>query len=203
MKRTLLIKNIIQAIVLVTVCFWIFTMKIGTVVTGSMIPTIEVGESVLYCKVYPYSQLEVGDIIVYQTKTTLPVVHRIHSIQYNFETDTTVRQLRTKGDNNLSVDNMLITEDIYAGKVLCIIKNEKINTFIQTLANMNELIRMIIALLIIFAWIVGTELTVRIRAKKEYVAEDSDNTQMFIKGDSSIIEKQEDKKDEQEDDDFD
>lgn len=155
MKRTHLIRNVIQSVVLLIVCIWIFVFKIGTVVSGSMIPAIEVDENVIYCGLFPYNKLEVGDILVYKTDTTLPVVHRVHSVQYDFKDGKTVKRFKMKGDNNMYVDKLTVTEDEYVGKVLYIIKSEKINTLIRTLSGINDLTRLGIALFGVTAWLIA------------------------------------------------
>lgn len=147
MKKSNLIISIFQAIALLFVCSWIFSVEVGTVATGSMLPNIDIGESVLYWKWFPIRHIDKGDILVYQSGD-VAIVHRVHEVQYGFTPDDVTRKFKMKGDNNLSTDATLVDETNYVGKVFCIISNDKINTFVKAVADMNRLTRVGIALII-------------------------------------------------------
>lgn len=154
MKKLNLFKNLFQALLLMFICLWLFTVEVGTVATGSMIPNIDIGESVLYWKLYPINAIEKGDILVYHGGFEFPIVHRVKAIRYSIEDGQTVRKLQMKGDNNLSIDNTLVDDSNYIGKVFYIIKSDKMNTFIKAVANMNVLTRVGIALIILTIYII-------------------------------------------------
>lgn len=201
MTKNSLLKKIIQSVILLLICLWIFTVEVGTVVTGSMIPNIDIGESVLYWKMFPFSKIEKGDILVYQSTDSVPIVHRVHSAQYVFIDGETVRYFQMKGDNNLSVDPTLVTPDMYVGKVFYIVKNEKINTFVKTIADINPLTRVGIALVIITCWMFITEIKSKlssVKNKSSVEKEDNDveqNTQKFKAGNLTIIDLDKEDKD--------
>lgn len=78
------------------------------IISESMTPTIEVN-GLLLVEAKPFNDLEVNDIIVFDTNEYGLVGHRIvekSDIGY-----------RTKGDNNKLIDNWLVTEEMYKGHV--------------------------------------------------------------------------------------
>lgn len=78
------------------------------IISESMTPTIEVN-GLLLVEAKSFSDLEVNDIIVFDTYEYGLVGHRVvekSDIGY-----------RTKGDNNKLIDNWLVTEDMYKGYV--------------------------------------------------------------------------------------
>ena len=89
----------------------IFGYSYSYVPTESMEPTIKAGDSIIFKKA-PYSSLEIGDIIVYQSKTGntkgMYIVHRIvEETEYGFV---------MRGDNNPTSDPEIINESMYVGK---------------------------------------------------------------------------------------
>ena len=92
--------------------------------TGSMKPTFD--ESYLLLVQYQdFRSLKIGDIIVWRSPVGLKfldgqehelVVHRVWGISSGHSV------LLTKGDNNWQVDSVSVTEDMYVGTVVGIIK---------------------------------------------------------------------------------
>ncbi len=83
-----------------------------------MLPFLYDGDMVL---VTPFlDQLEIGDIIVYQTAGVL-VTHRVIHINYSNNEDTTYR---TKGDNSIMPDPPIISGAII-GKVIAIKRSHR------------------------------------------------------------------------------
>lgn len=157
MKKYRLIPSIIQSVILIGVCLFIFTMKIGTVVSGSMLPNIEIGQSVFYCTAFPYDLINEKDVLVYRSSTNSFIIHRVHEVEYAFKDNKTCRYFYMKGDNNLTTDAEKVTPDNYVGKVIWVVKSEKINTLIKALAKINVLTRIGIVLLIFTIWFLIAE----------------------------------------------
>jgi len=84
--------------------------------SGSMIPTLNVGDIIIIRDGGTFGTLTQGDIIVFNSPhiRNKVIVHRIYSIG---ETNDQVTII-TKGDNNQSPDGWLVTEDHYLGKVI-------------------------------------------------------------------------------------
>ena len=90
-----------------------FPLYLLGVSTGSMEPTIDIGDAVLSKKVHSIDEIKEGDVIVYKDDGLL-IVHRINRIVE--EDGETV--IKTKGDaNNVEDEIDLSIEDIH-GKVL-------------------------------------------------------------------------------------
>jgi signal peptidase len=84
--------------------------KLVGIETGSMTPTIRVGDAVLIDKKVNKDKLKVKDIIAYKNKDGILVVHRIIKIN----SDGT---FITKGDANNSADTLYVNKDQIKGKV--------------------------------------------------------------------------------------
>ncbi len=83
-------------------------VKPTVIISGSMEPTIAVN-SVILLENIDYSELELGDIIMFNTLEYGLVAHRIvEEVDSGFI---------TKGDNNEERDNWVVTEGVYKGKV--------------------------------------------------------------------------------------
>lgn len=89
------------------------------VLTGSMLPEIEVKDVVVTKKVEP-KDLEVGDIITFLSSDSrlsgIIVTHRIKNKYYDSTTQT--YSFQTKGDNNNTEDLALTPENNVIGKVI-------------------------------------------------------------------------------------
>lgn len=81
----------------------------AVIISGSMRPKMPTGSICFIDKSHPFDEYRVGDIIVYNSKGR-KVVHRI--------VEKTEDGYRTKGDSNINVDAVLITNDIYYGKCI-------------------------------------------------------------------------------------
>ena len=78
------------------------------IVSESMTPTIEVNGLILI-ENKDFSELEIGDIILFNTREYGLVIHRI--------VEETSQGFKTKGDNNKLEDNWVVTSDMYKGTV--------------------------------------------------------------------------------------
>lgn len=87
----------------------VFGLSVSHVPTSSMEPTINAGEYVLYSKA-SFSDVDVGDIIVYKSASGIYIIHRI--IEKNED------YLLTKGDNNAVADTEKITSGMVYGKYI-------------------------------------------------------------------------------------
>jgi signal peptidase len=124
-----LLKPIVRAAAYVSITiflvliFWAgLTFALGTpspayvVSSGSMIPTLNVGDIIIVKDRDSFKTLKVGDIIVFKDPRggDRTIVHRIYSItedQYGIA-------IYTKGDNNPAPDAWVVRESHYIGKVV-------------------------------------------------------------------------------------
>ena len=95
------------------------TYNAYVVLTGSMLPEIQVYDVVLTKKVKP-DDLKVGDVITFASADTrflgTIITHRIKQKEYNAETKT--YNFQTKGDNNNVVDSAWVPANNIYGKVI-------------------------------------------------------------------------------------
>ncbi|MCD4962532.1 signal peptidase I [Enterococcus casseliflavus] len=85
----------------------LFGYKGYTVISGSMEPTLRVGDYVVV-QAEDFDQLAVGEIITFENEGTM-VTHRIISI--------TDEGIQTRGDHNTVNDMKQVTEDKYVGRL--------------------------------------------------------------------------------------
>lgn len=85
--------------------------KLIGIETGSMQPTIKIGDAAFINKLYNKEKLKEGDIIAYKTKDNLTIVHRIYKINKD-------SSIITKGDYNNSADSIYVNKEQIEGKVL-------------------------------------------------------------------------------------
>ncbi len=85
--------------------------------SGSMKPILEVGDIIVVSGRNQYEELKVDDIIVFTlpTDSKRVIVHRINSIDKDGERGI---EIKTKGDNNPSVDGWTVLEKNYIGTVI-------------------------------------------------------------------------------------
>ena len=139
----------------------IFGYSFSVVVTESMYPVIKAND-IIIIKDYDYSKLKVGDIIVYYNEEyNINVVHRI--VKINADSTYT-----TKGDNNALEDSFPITKDIFIGKVV------KYGNFLG-IGNVISQYRwaIIIAIVLIFVYIINSELVSFIKLQKQKQIEEA------------------------------
>ena len=84
------------------------------IATGSMEPSIQIGDAVILCQADPVD-LQTGDIIRYE-KNGKSVIHRIVDIR---ETKNGKTGFITKGDSNTSPDTGIVLPEAVTGKVIC------------------------------------------------------------------------------------
>ena len=119
-------------------------IKTYVVVSGSMKPTLAIGDIVVVKKIEKNELLE-KDIISYREGQKI-VTHRIHSIMLvNGDI-----MYRTKGDSNNSYDRQLIKYDDIEGKVIFVIPN--VGKFLIFLQNKNIIILIIVIYYILMLW---------------------------------------------------
>ena len=102
------------------------------IISSSMLPTFEVGDTIVYDKV-SINNIKENDLVIYYYKDSnntinnIKTIHRVNKIIYD---NTGNINLITKGDNNLELDNNYVTKDNFIG-----IYNHKLpyllNTFIK------------------------------------------------------------------------
>lgn len=113
------------------------------VLTGSMLPTIQVKDIVVTKKVSD-DKLKVGDIITFLTPDQrfngISITHRI--VERYYDEKENKYYYRTRGDNNNIADDALITNDNITGKV--ILKIPKLGYIQDLLASKSGLIIVII-----------------------------------------------------------
>lgn len=80
---------------------------VSSLVGSSMEPTVGDGSILVYSD---YASPDIGDIIVYETKSNIRVSHRVVGIENG--------SLITKGDNNIHVDPYTVKKDDIEGTVL-------------------------------------------------------------------------------------
>ena len=128
-------------------------IKTYVIVSGSMQPELDIGDIVVV-KDIEENELQEGDIISFREGQSV-VTHRIIEI----ENKDNQKQIKTKGDNNNSVDNNIVHVDAIEGKVITSIP------LIGNLAIMLQgKITIIIIVIIFYAYFVRSE---KIKNKRE------------------------------------
>ena len=121
-----IIRDIIPLILLILIIggIWLGTTTIikndtpfFVVSSGSMKPVLEIGDIIVVSGRNQFEKLEVDDIIVFTlpTDSKRVIVHRINSIDKEGEKGI---EIKTKGDNNPSVDGWTVLEKNYIGTVV-------------------------------------------------------------------------------------
>ena len=121
-----IIRDIIPLILLILIIggIWLGTTTIikndtpfFVVSSGSMKPVLEIGDIIVVSGRNQFEKLEVDDIIVFTlpTDSKRVIVHRINSIDKEGEKGI---EIKTKGDNNPSVDGWTVLERNYIGTVV-------------------------------------------------------------------------------------
>lgn len=105
----------IIAIIIVWFCAGVFSIFPSVIVSGSMLPVIQIGDVIIVQKI-PAEQVQTGDIIQFKTET-IRVAHRVIDIKE----ENRQRVLITKGDNNQSADTDPVLPEQVVGRVVAII----------------------------------------------------------------------------------
>ncbi len=105
----------IIAIIIVWFCAGVFAVFPSVIVSGSMLPVIQVGDVIIVQKA-PAAEVRTGDIIQFKTES-IRVAHRVIDIKE----ENKQRVLITKGDNNQSADTDPVLPEQVVGRVIGII----------------------------------------------------------------------------------
>jgi signal peptidase len=105
----------IAAIIIIWFCAGVFSIFPSVIVSGSMLPVIQIGDVVIVKKI-PAEQVQVGDIIQFKTEN-IRVAHRVIDIRE----ENHQKVLITKGDNNQAVDSDPVLPEQVVGRVVAII----------------------------------------------------------------------------------
>lgn len=128
---------------------YIGNYKAVIVVSGSMEPAIMTDSLNLAEKVDNIDDIEVGDIVMFNTSIGV-VSHRcIEKETYNGKT-----YLHTKGDNNNEADGILVDEEMIEGKIVYTINSiapliKYLNTDGNTVATMYKLVMIILIVIVV------------------------------------------------------
>ena len=129
----------------------LFGYRAYTIVTGSMEPTISVGQTVLVKEVDPET-LEVGDIITFTSRDAAIYgsanTHRIYSITEDSDGN---KCFITKGDANSSEDGLYVYPSEIHGKVVFYV-GSSLNTFLGFLHTKLGFFLVIVCPLMIVIW---------------------------------------------------
>lgn len=142
------LRTIIIPTYIIVVCTLLFCFKFGYVVSGSMIPTINIGESVIYSPALGYNTINKGDIIIYHNSSlNLDVIHRVIDEKYEYINDKLTKVYKVKGDNNVYPDQEYVTPNNYIGKVLYISEIEWLNKLLGA-AHSSKVVRLFATLML-------------------------------------------------------
>ena len=131
MKFKVKLKIIVIPLYLILATIFIVCLKFGYIVSGSMIPTIKIGQSVIYTSLIDSQHIKVGDIVIYHNSSSNKnVIHRVIDVKYDYINDKLERQYKVQGDNNSYADAEYVTSRNYIGKVIHIIKLPILNKLI-------------------------------------------------------------------------
>jgi signal peptidase len=125
MQRSKVVRASVAVVILVAGmgAVWVgLRIALGTVnpfyvvSSGSMIPTLNIGDVIVVRDGRSFEQLLVGDIIVFHEPGSKDkvIVHRVLQIQE----EGNLRIVRTRGDNNPSQDRWQLLEGDYLGRVV-------------------------------------------------------------------------------------
>lgn len=110
-----IIKNIINVVTTLIIvvggiflALFIFGIRPYVVLSGSMEPTFKTGSLCVINQNVKYKNIKEKDIIAFKLNDGTLVTHRVYK--------KTNDGLQTKGDNNKSIDSVIITEKNYVGK---------------------------------------------------------------------------------------
>lgn len=115
------------AVVLVMICAYVLgcvgfycipelnpNLEVTTCISPSMEPVIMTNGLLITDTSFPFKDIEVGDIILFEAGIGRYVNHRVHQVGVTDEG----KAVMTVGDSNMMVDAWVTTEDEYIGKVV-------------------------------------------------------------------------------------
>lgn len=92
----------------------IFENDVEICISPSMAPLIKANGLVVIDDSFPFKDIEVGDIILFEAGIGRYVNHRVHQVtELNGK-----KAVMTVGDNNMMVDEWVTTEEEYIGKIV-------------------------------------------------------------------------------------
>lgn len=152
-----------------------------TIVSPSMTPNINVYDIVIDKKVEDFSELKVGDVITFISTSSISngmtITHRIVDI---IETEEGTKY-KTKGDNNLTADYSLVTQDKIIGKVkLRIPQLGRVQFFLSSKGGWLIII-LIPALIIIISDVLKLMKLVDIKKRVKGVEEEAREEELYLK----------------------
>lgn len=152
-----------------------------TIVSPSMTPNINVYDIVIDKKVEDFSELKVGDVITFISTSSISngmtITHRIVDI---IETNEGTKY-KTKGDNNLTADYSLVTQDKIIGKVkLRIPQLGRVQFFLSSKGGWLVII-LIPALIIIISDVFKLFKLVDIKKRVKNVEEETKEEELYLK----------------------
>lgn len=127
---TSLIITSIISIMMIWFAVGVFPIYPSVIVSGSMIPHIDIGDVIIIKKI-DTDQIKVGDIIQFR-KDNLDIAHRVEEIIMKDELC-----FKTKGDNNNVSDSKLVTSKEVRGKVISIVP--KLGKLKMMISNSSEI----------------------------------------------------------------
>jgi signal peptidase len=104
------------AIVLIWFCLGVFSFMPRVIISGSMVPTMKIGDIVIVKKISG-AEVNEGDVIMFPL-ANMKVTHRVVAVE---EDENGRRMFTTKGDANQSADSDLLNEKAVIGKVVLVI----------------------------------------------------------------------------------
>lgn len=172
------VKSIVIIIVGMAAIYIGFTLALGTgspffvVSSGSMVPTLEVGDIIIVNGNAGFDDLTEKEIIVFHEPSfgSKVIVHRIERIN-----DGGSREIITKGDHNAVVDKWRVTADDYIGKVILSIP--KVGYLTTFLAPPLNYIVIVLVIAIIFVLEINTKKPSNENKEEELHKPSSDGSQ--------------------------
>ncbi len=150
-KWITVITSIITLVAILILFVLATKFSVITVVSGSMLPALKIGDSVIV-KSVKAADCEKGDIVVYNNPDTgINIIHRVVDIRTTVETDSDgANKLKTlltvKGDANEVADNVEVSDDYKVRKVV-IMPSRFLNNFVKVFRN--SLTYLVIAILLV------------------------------------------------------
>ena len=123
-RRKPVVKALINIVVIIlgmAVIYFGFTFALGTntpfyvVSSGSMVPSLTIGDIIIVNGGIDFDEINAGDIIVFNEPKygSKVIVHRVKEIH-----EASTRQIITKGDHNFAPDDWVVTSEDFLGGVI-------------------------------------------------------------------------------------